>query len=608
MRWSARLPRLATTSLRTRLVLLVLLAMLPLAVFLLADLVVDQGSDLEAARSRAVELAQLGAEQQDSLLQEARTVLAVLSRVPQVAASEPGSCHALMRQLVDDHPRMASLLVTDDAGRITCSSLTADPKLNIGDRRYAQQLLRPGAQGYELSDLVISLATNRPALFVGLALPPRPGTEKPSGITAAGLNLDWLAGMTAKLARDGSGRDGSGTASVLDTRDGAVLARSSGNAAAPSPAAPDHPALKAYRIAPGQAGTADGIGPDGVERIYGYAPLPGTDGRAILAVGFARQQVLAYATYRILRTLALTLAAVLAAVACTLLAAWRMLVHPAEAIMQMASRLSAGDLAARGALPDQTAPELRLLADTLNSMAASVATTQGKLADSEGRFRQLAGTDGLTGLANRRLFDEVYEREGRRMARAGAPLSILLLDVDCFKAYNDRYGHLAGDDCLRTVAAVVNDAVCRPGDLVARFGGEEFVVLLPGTEITGAADVAERIRSMIADLGLEHAGNVASHGVVTVSIGFAAVTPGPAPDMEAKAGSGPASLAADMAGVLAEADRALYVAKCAGRNLGSAAGPAAPRSAQRAGMGANAGGTPASTAQHPHLGTPVGDD
>ena len=550
-------------SLRVRLALLVMFAMLPLAGTLLGDLITDRADALDAARQRAVALARLGAEQQDSLLQEARTILAVLSRVPQVTAAAPDTCYSLLRQLVTDHPRLASLLVTDGDGQVTCNSMTAHPKFSVGDRRFVRQLLQPGAHGYELSDVAISLATRRPALFVGLALPPAWDSGPPAGVVAAGLNLDWLQGMAAKLAQDSNGQDGNGTAAVLDARDGAVIARSAGEPSAPAGPARGHPALQAYLLASGQSGTADGTGPDGVERVYGYAPLPGTDGGAILAVGFSRDQVLSYATGRMMTALSAVLAALAAAVGCTLLAAWRMLIRPLEMIMRMAGRLSAGDLSARVSLPHQHAQELRLLGVALNALAAALANSQSMQAEIEDRLRRLAGIDGLTGLPNRRMFDETYEREWRRSSRDGALLSLLLLDVDHFKLFNDRYGHLAGDDCLRTIGAAAA-AACRSGDLLARFGGEEFVILLPGANPAEAAAVAERVRASVAALRLEHAGNLACGGRVTVSLGQATTRPRLEDD---QAGKGPRRPALDpKAKLLADADAALYAAKARGRN------------------------------------------
>jgi len=539
----------------------VILAMLPLMASTFGELFVDRSNDLEDARDRAVELAKLGAEQQDGLLQEARTVMAVLARVPQVTSGEPETCHALLRSLVSDHPRLASLFVSDAKGQVTCNSIAPHPQINVGNRRFVQELLRPGAQGFELSDLSTSLATGKPALFVGLALPPRPGTDSPAGILGAGLNLDWLSNMTAKLAKARLDVP-EGTATILDTRTAATLVRFPPDSAAIGEIFSAHPALVAYAVRPNAPGAAEGTAPDGSATIYGYAPLPGTDGQAILVVGFPRAKVLMVANGRLGTAVAIVLAALLLAVAATLAAGWRMLVRPVEQIMGMAAKLSAGDLAARAKLSRWEAPEWHLLATTLNSMAAGVAHTQGQLAESELRFRQLAGTDGLTGLSNRRVFDETYAREWRRAAREHKPLALLLLDVDRFKLFNDQYGHLAGDDGLRLVAATVEGSIGRPGDMVARFGGEEFAILLPGTDAAGATGVAERIRAAVAARGVTHAGNAEGGHVITISVGLTILTP----VMDEEPGIPATHITEAMLRGLTEADAALYGAKRAGRN------------------------------------------
>ncbi|OYD86411.1 diguanylate cyclase domain-containing protein [Azospirillum brasilense] len=139
-------------------------------------------------------------------------------------------------------------------------------------------------------------------------------------------------------------------------------------------------------------------------------------------------------------------------------------------------------------------------------------------------LRTLSFNDGLTGIANRRRFDEVLLREWRRCGRAQLPLSLIMLDVDQFKPYNDHYGHQAGDECLRAVAQLLADQMMRPGDLIARYGGEEFVCLLPETDEDGAVQVAERMRQMVAERRLPHAvSHVADH--VTISLGVATARP-----------------------------------------------------------------------------------
>lgn len=175
----------------------------------------------------------------------------------------------------------------------------------------------------------------------------------------------------------------------------------------------------------------------------------------------------------------------------------------------------------------------------------------------------LARNDALTSLANRRHFDETLDVECRRAACDGAPVSLLLLDVDRFKLFNDRYGHPAGDACLRTVAEAVRDVASRPRDLAARYGGEEIAIVLPGTDEAGAAVVAEGVRRAVEALALPHAGNPRCGSVVTVSVGCATARP--------RGGS------ADVAAALvAAADVLLYEAKRTGRNRVATDLPVAP--------------------------------
>jgi diguanylate cyclase (GGDEF)-like protein/PAS domain S-box-containing protein len=162
---------------------------------------------------------------------------------------------------------------------------------------------------------------------------------------------------------------------------------------------------------------------------------------------------------------------------------------------------------------------------------------------------RLAVVDALTGLANRRRFDECLEAEWHRAMRDAAPLSLLLLDADHFKLYNDSYGHVRGDGCLRQIAESALQVVARPGDLVARYGGEEFAVLLPGTANDGAMKVAADVCESLCARNLPHASN--APGIVTISIGCATIVP---------------ELGQQAQILIESADTALYTAKRTGRN------------------------------------------
>jgi diguanylate cyclase (GGDEF)-like protein len=177
--------------------------------------------------------------------------------------------------------------------------------------------------------------------------------------------------------------------------------------------------------------------------------------------------------------------------------------------------------------------------------------TRDSLKKLNGTLEQLAMQDGLTGLANRRQFDVTLHNEFSRAGRQASSLALIMIDVDCFKQYNDIYGHAAGDECLRAIGRLIRDLTARrPGDLVARYGGEEIAVLLPNANLVDAVAIADDIRQAIRDLGIEHSGNPA--GVVTISAGIDAWVP-------ARGAGEPTEL------ILA-ADRALYEAKKNGRD------------------------------------------
>ena len=200
---------------------------------------------------------------------------------------------------------------------------------------------------------------------------------------------------------------------------------------------------------------------------------------------------------------------------------------------------------------DLVAANLRL-EERVAERTSELARANQALSELNLRLEALSNSDGLLGIANRRYFDQTLDSEWRRAMRLGQAVSLLMIDVDHFKLYNDCYGHQAGDRCLRAIAQAVRSpaALKRPGDLLARYGGEELVVLLPNTERAGALCTAQAIQRAIAALQLPHGGSPVA-AEVTVSIGAATQWP--------VRQSAPAAL-------LTSADQALYAAKEAGRN------------------------------------------
>jgi len=200
---------------------------------------------------------------------------------------------------------------------------------------------------------------------------------------------------------------------------------------------------------------------------------------------------------------------------------------------------------------------LRVLRYQQGELMRLVRERTQQLEEANRKLAQISYLDALTGVANRRSFEEELTMEWRRSTRTASRLSLLMIDIDGFKPYNDALGHQAGDAGLRDVARIINESVKRAGDMAARYGGDEFAVLLPDTDLSGAGALAERIRATIEARAIR---NPTTLGTISVSIGVATMTG--AEDGEPSA-------------LVRAADGALYQAKRDGRNLVRIADPAA---------------------------------
>jgi diguanylate cyclase (GGDEF)-like protein len=240
-----------------------------------------------------------------------------------------------------------------------------------------------------------------------------------------------------------------------------------------------------------------------------------------------------------IRQIAETVALAVALVAVTIALSARVVeirvLRPIRHLTLAASRLSEGELNARVDMERIKMSEMRTLGETLNAMARIL--------------EKLALTDSLTAVANRRHFDQMVSGEVKRAGRMKKGLSLLLVDVDKFKDYNDLYGHAGGDLCLKQIAQSLQSTVRRPGDLVARYGGEEFAILLPDTDEDGALTIGTELLAAIRALSIPHA--AWERGIVTISVGIAVACP-------------PAAI--DPVLLVERADQALYAAKQAGRD------------------------------------------
>lgn len=307
-----------------------------------------------------------------------------------------------------------------------------------------------------------------------------------------------------------------------------------------------HPDDKALPLE--YAGTGSFYRPGG-DSIYYYTPLRNVQGRVIqYVVRRSDQEIAKRGTQTILIAQIAVLASGVIMLGALLLALYRWILIP---LTRLLTRIR--EIKAEGIFPGNLAvlrdDEIGQLTKEFNSMMNMIRNQTVLLEERSSRLTELARVDQLTGLVNRRSFDDSLRYEWQRLKRERAHLTIIMLDVDYFKRYNDSYGHQKGDECLRRVAQAINTAMRRPADIAARYGGEEFAIILPATDLAGASCVARAIAHSIDSLAIPHQGSPL--GRVTVCMGVA----GCIPDEKT-----------DSSGLIAEADAALYTAKAKGRN------------------------------------------
>lgn len=198
----------------------------------------------------------------------------------------------------------------------------------------------------------------------------------------------------------------------------------------------------------------------------------------------------------------------------------------------------------------RSALRLKMETDSRKERERELSEMAEQLNEANKKLTQISYMDGLTAVANRRYFEEFFKREWKNAIRGNSFISLIMFDIDCFKAYNDTYGHLNGDDCLKKIAKTLNAALKRPRDLLCRYGGEEFIAVLPDTDKKGAAEVAKRFLREIKNLKINHKTSPVNKNV-TISIGVATIKP----DKKTKSNL-----------FINEVDKALYEAKQSGRN------------------------------------------
>lgn len=521
-------------SIRARLIVVALVAIAPLMVERMRSLERARGERTELARSQVADLARGAAVEQQEIVSSMRSLLQIVARTYPRMPTDAADCSRALANLTSNVAWLRGLNIADVDGRIKCATDPRGVGLNVVDRPYFQSTLR--TREFALSDYLISRVHQLPALIATYPVLKDDGSV--DGVVLASINLQWMGELASTAARRAD--------TSVDLIDGAgtLLAASADQSTLIGSNFADRPLVQ--EMLTKDEGAMTTVGFDGVGRIFAYIRLPWTNARlavgldeAIVHAGIDREISIAYLQLGAFGLL-------------VLLAAWfggeRLILRPIRSLVRMATRLGRGELRVR-ATDEPWFAEFEPLAAAFDDMARKLAAREEELRIANQHLEELASLDGLTGLANRRGFDRQLEREWQRAGERRQPLALMMIDIDHFKLFNDRYGHVRGDACLRAVGETLSLVTLDDAIVVARYGGEEFALLLPGLELARAAALAEEARRAIEDLLIAH--DEAPCGFVTISIGVDALVP---------------TKDQSSADLVEGADGALYAAKRCGRN------------------------------------------
>jgi diguanylate cyclase (GGDEF)-like protein len=522
-------------SIRARLIVLALVAIAPLMFERMHSLAAMRAERTARAHADVIELARRGVEAQEQTISSVRALLQIVARVYARVPFEANDCNRYLTDFTANVPWLEVLSVAGPNGQIVCSTTADAIGLNVGDRAHFQNALH--AREFALSDYLVNRIHRTPMMIATFPVIADNGAVK--GVVLGSVNLQWMDKLAAHATQQPGSSvllvDGSGTLISASTDVNDFIGQQFA----------DRPLVHA--ILAHNEGSMTMTGLDGVRRIFAYVRVPWTQSR--LVVGLDESVVHASIDHEI-DVAYLQLGAICIFV---LMVTWfggeQLVVRPIRSLVRTVGRFGRGDLNARASHESWVA-EFEPLAAAFDDMAHKLATREEELRIANQHLDELASLDGLTGLANRRGFDRELERAWKDAGERREPLGLMMIDIDHFKLYNDRYGHVAGDTCLRAVGETLSLVTLEEAVLVARYGGEEFALLLPGLNLERASALAEEARKSIEDLMITHA--EARSGLVTISIGVESIIP------EKAEASG---------SLVKAADDALYTAKRNGRNM-----------------------------------------
>ena len=519
-----------------------------LAVILVAPLMLERARSLEDTRARQIaqaseEFANLARHSADAQREVISSVETILKSAAYIRASAGGiarSCDMMRASVPANLPWIRTLLIVGGNGRVQCSTTNAFVGLDLSDRPYLKKTRE--TRDFVLSDFLFARPTNSPIVMA--AYPVSAINQESDSVILAAVSLDWMSKILGNL----SGRPGVSAALIDST--GTIMAAPADQASMIGRPLDNVPLLSAIAEKALSSDATDGSiafsATDGSRRALSFIRIPGTESRLIVSIDEAKVTA---AINREIRTAYLQLCFVcLFVLLGALIAAEKLIINPIEVMTGMARRFGEGDGSARVArsrLPSEFMP----LARAFNAMAAQLSQRERELVATNDRLTVMASIDMLSGLANRRGFQSRLDFEWMKAQQCNSELSLLMIDVDHFKLYNDTYGHPEGDACLTRLGATLAGIAADTMGFAGRYGGEEFCLLLPNTGPVKALEVGETVRAAIQDLALPHV--TSGHQTVTVSVGVAVTLPNES--------QRPGDL-------IEAADAALYAAKHRGRN------------------------------------------
>jgi diguanylate cyclase (GGDEF)-like protein len=519
-----------------------------LALILVAPLMLERARSLEDTRSKQIalasaEFANLAQRSADGQRQVISSVEAVLKSSAYIHASgsQVGQSCAIMRaSLHVDLPWIRALSVADKDGKVQCSTLPNLVGLDVSDRAYFKKAQE--THDFVVSDYLFAKTTKLPVVVAAYPVSAIDGGDET--VILGTVNLDWMSKIMGNLG----GRPG--VSAVLVDSMGTVLAAPADQASMigrPLGTIPLLSAIAEKAMGSDQAeGSLSFVAADGSKRAVDFARIAGTGSRLIVSIDEAKVSA---AINREIRTAYLQLGFVcLFVLLGALIAAEKLIIQPIEMLAAMAKRFGQGDWsvrAARNRLPAEFVP----LARAFNAMAAQLSQRERELVATNDRLTVIASIDMLSGLANRRGFQSRLDFEWFKAQQCDSELSLLMIDVDHFKLFNDTYGHPEGDACLSRLGEILSGIAAETMGFAGRYGGEEFCLLLPNTGPARALEIGEMVRAAVQSLAMPH--STSSYQTVTVSAGVACTKPN---DTQR-----PGDL-------IEAADAALYAAKHRGRN------------------------------------------